>query len=88
MKMSKGQIGRRLLGLAVAGAVLAASGAAFAELGQSLARKAQCFGIAIDANDASGRRSFKHCFAMSTQAKRAVDKESSSLGSEELNRFS
>jgi len=34
MKMSKGQIGRRLLGLAVGGIVLAASGAAFAELGQ------------------------------------------------------
>lgn len=34
MKMSKGQIGRRLLGLAVAGVVLAAGGAAFAELGQ------------------------------------------------------
>ena len=34
MKMSKGQIGRRLLGLAVAGAALAAGGAAWAELGQ------------------------------------------------------
>ncbi len=34
MKMSKGQIGRRLLGLAVAGMALAAGGAAFAELGQ------------------------------------------------------
>ncbi|SHG52300.1 cytochrome c oxidase subunit II [Bradyrhizobium erythrophlei] len=34
MKMSKGQIGRRLLGLAVGGMALAASGAAFAELGQ------------------------------------------------------
>jgi cytochrome c oxidase subunit II len=34
MKMSKGQIGRRLLGLAVAGVALVASGAAFAELGQ------------------------------------------------------
>jgi cytochrome c oxidase subunit 2 len=34
MKMSKGRIGRRLLGLAVAGAALAASGTAFAELGQ------------------------------------------------------
>jgi cytochrome c oxidase subunit II len=34
MKMSKGQIGRRLLGLAVAGIVLAAGGTAFAELGQ------------------------------------------------------
>jgi cytochrome c oxidase subunit 2 len=34
MKMSKGQIGRRLLGCAVAGAALAAGGAAFAELGQ------------------------------------------------------
>ena len=34
MKMSKGQIGRRLLGLAVAGVALAASGAALAELGQ------------------------------------------------------
>jgi len=34
MKMSKGQIGRRLLGLVVAGVALAASGAAFAELGQ------------------------------------------------------
>ena len=34
MKMSKGQIGRRLLGLAVAGVALAAGGAAFAELGQ------------------------------------------------------
>ena len=34
MKMSKGQMGRRLLGLAVAGAALAAGGAAFAELGQ------------------------------------------------------
>ena len=34
MKMSKGQIGRRLLGLAVAGFALAAGGAAFAELGQ------------------------------------------------------
>jgi cytochrome c oxidase subunit 2 len=34
MKMSKGQMGRRLLGLAVAGVALAASGAAFAELGQ------------------------------------------------------
>jgi cytochrome c oxidase subunit II len=35
MKMSKGQIGRRLLGLAVVGAALvAAGGAAFAELGQ------------------------------------------------------
>jgi cytochrome c oxidase subunit 2 len=34
MKMSKGQIGRRLLGLAVAGAALATGGAAHAELGQ------------------------------------------------------
>jgi cytochrome c oxidase subunit II len=34
MKMSKGQMGRRLLGLAVAGVTLAASGTAFAELGQ------------------------------------------------------
>ena len=34
MKMSKGQVGRRLLGLAVAGVALATSGAAFAELGQ------------------------------------------------------
>ena len=34
MKMSKGQIGRRLLGWAVAGAALLAGGAASAELGQ------------------------------------------------------
>src|SRR6202789_195464 len=34
MKMSIGQTGRRLLGLAVAGIALATSGAAFAELGQ------------------------------------------------------
>src|SRR6201986_1118178 len=34
MKMSKGQIGRRLLGLAVAGVGLVAGGSAFAELGQ------------------------------------------------------
>ena len=34
MKMSKGQMGRRLLGLAVAGMALVAGGAAFAELGQ------------------------------------------------------
>jgi cytochrome c oxidase subunit 2 len=34
MKVSKGQIGRRLLGLAVAGVALVATGAAFAELGQ------------------------------------------------------
>ena len=34
MKMSMGQTGRRLLGLAVAGVALAASGTAFAELGQ------------------------------------------------------
>ena len=34
MKMSRGQFGRRLLGLAVAGVALAAGGAAFAELGQ------------------------------------------------------
>jgi cytochrome c oxidase subunit II len=34
MKMSMGQMGARLLGLAVGGAALAASGAAFAELGQ------------------------------------------------------
>ena len=34
MRMSKGQIGRRLLGMAVAGMTLAASGTAFAELGQ------------------------------------------------------
>jgi cytochrome c oxidase subunit II len=34
MKMSKGQIGRRLLGWAVAGAALVANGAASAELGQ------------------------------------------------------
>src|SRR3984893_6692148 len=34
MKMSKGQMGRRLLGLAVAGAALVTSGTAFAELGQ------------------------------------------------------
>jgi cytochrome c oxidase subunit II len=34
MKMSKGRIGRRLLGFAVAGVTLAMSGAAFAELGQ------------------------------------------------------
>jgi cytochrome c oxidase subunit 2 len=32
--MSKGQIGRRLLGMAVAGVALAASGTAFAEMGQ------------------------------------------------------
>ncbi len=34
MKMSMGHMGRRLLGFAVAGAALATSGAAFAELGQ------------------------------------------------------
>ena len=34
MKMSKGQIGRRLLGMAVAGIALVAGGSAFAELGQ------------------------------------------------------
>ena len=34
MKMSKGQIGQRLLGLAVAGVALVAGGAAFAESGQ------------------------------------------------------
>src|SRR5436309_3450391 len=34
MKMSKGQIGRRLLGLAVAGMALVAGGTAIAELGQ------------------------------------------------------
>jgi cytochrome c oxidase subunit 2 len=34
MKMSKGQMGRRLLGFAVAGVALVAGGAAFAELGQ------------------------------------------------------
>src|SRR5580700_3019365 len=34
MKMSKGQIGRRLLGFAVAGVALVACGAAFAEMGQ------------------------------------------------------
>jgi cytochrome c oxidase subunit 2 len=34
MNMSKGQTGRRVLGLAVAGVALAASGAAFAESGQ------------------------------------------------------
>jgi cytochrome c oxidase subunit II len=34
MTMSRGRIGRRLLGLAVAGTALMASGAAFAELGQ------------------------------------------------------
>ena len=34
MNMSKGQMGRRLLGLAVAGVAMAAGGAAFAELGQ------------------------------------------------------
>jgi cytochrome c oxidase subunit II len=34
MKMSKGQTGRRLLGLALAGIALVASGTAFAELGQ------------------------------------------------------
>src|SRR5471030_2687350 len=34
MKMSKGQVGRRLLGLTVAGVTLVAGGTAFAELGQ------------------------------------------------------
>src|SRR6202051_4486851 len=34
MRMSKGQLGRRLLGLAVAGVALVACGTAFAELGQ------------------------------------------------------
>jgi cytochrome c oxidase subunit II len=34
MKMSKGQIGRRLLGLAIFGTALVAGGAAFAEVGQ------------------------------------------------------
>jgi cytochrome c oxidase subunit 2 len=34
MKVSKGQMGRRLLGLAVAGVALVTSGSAFAELGQ------------------------------------------------------
>jgi cytochrome c oxidase subunit 2 len=34
MKMSKGQMGRRLLGLTVAGVALVAGGTAFAELGQ------------------------------------------------------
>src|SRR4030088_1922027 len=34
MKMSKGQIGRRWLGLAVAGVALVSCGAAFAKLGQ------------------------------------------------------
>jgi cytochrome c oxidase subunit 2 len=37
MKMSKGQIGRRLLSLAVAGTALGACGSAFAELGQPAA---------------------------------------------------
>jgi cytochrome c oxidase subunit 2 len=37
MKMSKGQMGRRLLGLAVAGVALVGSRAAFAELGQPAA---------------------------------------------------
>jgi cytochrome c oxidase subunit II len=37
MKMSKGQMGRRLLGLAVAGVALASCGAAFAEMGQPAA---------------------------------------------------
>ncbi len=37
MKMSRSQIGRRLLGLAVAGVALATSGAAWAELGQPAA---------------------------------------------------
>src|SRR6202790_2510537 len=39
MKMSKGQMGRRLLGLAVAGVALAAGGTAFAELGQAAPRE-------------------------------------------------
>src|ERR1700674_3686825 len=39
MKMSRGQMGRRLLGLAVAGVALSAGGAAFAELGQPAPRK-------------------------------------------------
>src|SRR5260370_29560533 len=34
MKMSKGQMGRRLVGLAVAGMTVVAGGTAFAELGQ------------------------------------------------------
>ena len=45
MKMSKGQIGRRLLGLAVAGVALAAGGTAFAELGQPAPWEYQAAGI-------------------------------------------
>ena len=40
MKMSKGQIGRRLLGVAVAGMALITCGAAFADLGQPALFKA------------------------------------------------
>ena len=42
MKMSKGQIGRRLLGLAVAGMALVAGGTAFAEWGSRSRGNARC----------------------------------------------
>jgi len=49
MKMSKGQMGRRLLGFTVAGVALLAGGAAFAELGQPAPWNTHCrIGLAGD----------------------------------------
>jgi cytochrome c oxidase subunit II len=51
MKMSKGQIGRRLLGWAVGGTALVSSGAAFAELGQPAPWEIRLQGSATEVMD-------------------------------------
>jgi hypothetical protein len=61
---------------------------AFCEVGQSPARGVERRRVTIDAYDASLSRGFKDRFTVSTKANRAIDKETSSLWSEELHRFS
>jgi hypothetical protein len=61
---------------------------ALAEVGQSFTRKLQRFGIAVNANDSSLGRRFKNRLAVSAEAGRAIDKETPSLRSEVLHRFS
>jgi hypothetical protein len=61
---------------------------AFTKVAQSLARGTERGTVSIDADDASFGRGFKDRFTVSAEADSAVDKETSSLRSEEMHRFS
>jgi hypothetical protein len=61
---------------------------AIAEVGQSLAGKFERRQIAIDADHARRRRRFENRLAVPAEPNRAVNKETASLGSEEVHRLS